>query len=67
MNTWIVADPEHLGERPRVRNTRVSVARLLECLAANMTIAEIVSAFPELTEEAVRGVLSELNHEKTAA
>ena len=69
MNTWIVADPEHLGERPRIRNTRVSVAQLLECLAADMTIAEIVKAYPSLTEEAVRGVLAELAHahEKSAA
>ena len=69
MNSWIVADAEHLGERPLVRGTRVSVARLLECVAANMTIAEIVEAYPSLTEEAVRGVLAELahSHEKTAA
>ena len=69
MNTWIVADAEHLGERPRVRGTRMSVARLLECLAAGLTIQEIVNAYPSLSEEAVRGVLAELAeaHEKTAA
>jgi uncharacterized protein (DUF433 family) len=35
MKTWMVADAEHLGVRPRVRDTRVSVAQLLECLAGN--------------------------------
>ena len=60
MKTWIVADPEHLGGRPRVRDTRISVAQLLECLAAGMSIAEIVDAYPSLTNEAVRGALAEL-------
>lgn len=60
MKTWIVADPDHLGGRPRVRNTRISVAQLLECLAAGMSIAEIVDAYPSLTEESVRGALAEL-------
>jgi uncharacterized protein (DUF433 family) len=60
MKTWIVADPEHLGGRPRVRDTRISVAQLLECLAAGMSITEIVEAYPSLTNEAVRGALAEL-------
>jgi uncharacterized protein (DUF433 family) len=60
MDTWIVADPEHLGGSPRVRDTRISVALLLESLAAGMSIAEIVDAYPSLTGESVRGVLAEL-------
>lgn len=64
MPTWIVADPEHLGGSPRVRNTRISVSLILESLAAGMTIAQIVDAYPSLTEEAVRGVLAELAHRK---
>jgi uncharacterized protein (DUF433 family) len=60
MKSWIVADLEHLGGSPRVRGTRISVALILESLAANMTIAQIVDAYPSLTEEAVRGVLAEL-------
>ena len=64
MNTWIVADPEHLGGSPRVRGTRISVALVLESLAAGMSIAEIVDAYPSLTEESVRGVLAELAHQQ---
>ena len=60
MKSWIVADAGHLGERPIVRDSRVSVARLLECLAADMTIADIVKYYPSLTEESLRGVLTEL-------
>ena len=60
MNEWIVADPDHLGGSPRVRGTRISVALILESLAARMTIPEIVDAYPSLSEQAVRGVLAEL-------
>ena len=67
MKNWIVADKEHLGGAPRVRDTRISVAFLLESLAAGMTILEIVEAYPTLTEEAVRGVLEELAQEKKKA
>ena len=64
MDNWIVADSEHLGGSPRVRGTRISVAHILESLAAGMTIGQIVDAYPSLTEESVRGVLAELAHWK---
>jgi uncharacterized protein (DUF433 family) len=57
---WIVADPEHLAGKPRVAGTRISIAFLLESLAAEMTIPEIARAYPTLSEEAVRGALEEL-------
>ena len=63
---WIVSDGNHLGGKPRVRGTRISVAFLLECLASGMSVAEIVDAYPSLAEDAVRGVLRELAHEKEA-
>jgi len=64
MNGWIVADLEHLGGSLRVRGTRISVALILESLAASMTVADIVDAYPSLTEESVRGVLLELSQRK---
>lgn len=64
MNTWIVSDPDHLGGSLRVRDTRISVALILESLAAGLSVAEIVDAYPSLTDEAVRGVLTELAHRK---
>jgi uncharacterized protein (DUF433 family) len=64
MKDWIVADPEHLGGSPRVRGTRISVALILESLAVGMSVAEIVDAYPSLTEESVRGVLAELAHQQ---
>lgn len=61
---WIVSDPDHLGGAPRVRDTRISVGQLLELLAAGMAIDEIVREYPSLTEDAVRGVLTELAHSR---
>lgn len=61
---WIVSDKDHLGGKPRVKGTRISVAFLLECLASGMSVAEIVDAYPTLTDEAVRGTLRELANEK---
>jgi uncharacterized protein (DUF433 family) len=60
--TWIVSDADHLGGKPRVRDTRIAVAMLLEWLEAGMTIEEIVKEYPSLTEDAVRGTLEELAH-----
>ncbi len=64
---WIVSDPEHLGGKPRIAGTRISIAFLLESLAAGMTIPEIVHAYPTLTEDAVRGALEELAQSKELA
>jgi uncharacterized protein (DUF433 family) len=60
MKNWIVADAEHLGGSPRVPDTRISVALILESLAAGLSVADLVDAYPSLTEESVRGVLTEL-------
>lgn len=63
---WIVSDKDHLGGKPRVRGTRISIAFLLECLASGMSVAEIVDEYPTLGEDAVQGALRELAHEKEA-
>ncbi len=59
---WIVADPDHLGGKPRVAGTRISIEFLLETLATGMTIQEIVKEYPSLTEDAIKGALEELAH-----
>lgn len=63
---WIVSDKDHLGGKPRVRDTRISVAFLLECLADGMSVADVIDEYPTLAEDAVRGALRELAHEKEA-
>src|SRR5436853_6731515 len=64
---WIVSDKDHLGGKPRMQGTRVSVAFLLECMAGGTRVAEIVDAYPTLTEKAVQGRLRELARETEAA
>jgi uncharacterized protein (DUF433 family) len=59
---WIVADAEHLGGKPRVVGTRISIEFLLECLACGMTIPEIAQEYPTLTEDTIKGALEELAH-----
>ena len=60
--SWIVSDADHLGGKPRVSGTPISVEFLLESLACGMTISEIVAEYPTLTEESVQGALLELAH-----
>ena len=59
---WIVTDPEHLGGKPRVAGTLISIEFLMETMATGMTIPEIVKEYPSLTEEAIKGALEELAH-----
>jgi len=42
---WIVADPQLLGGKLAIRGTRLSVALILECLAAGMSLEDIDQAF----------------------
>jgi len=42
---WIVADPQLLGGKLAVRGTRLSVALILECLAAGMSLEDIDESF----------------------
>jgi len=42
---WIVADPQLLGGKLAIRNTRLSVALILECLAAGMSLEDIDQSF----------------------
>ncbi len=63
----IVSDPEHLGGKPRIAGTRISIEFLLETLACGMTIPEIVREYPTLTEEAIKGALEELAHSEMIA
>lgn len=64
---WIVSDKDHLGGKPRVKGTRISIAFLLGCLANGMSVSEILEAYPTLTENAIRGALRELAQEMEAA
>jgi uncharacterized protein (DUF433 family) len=55
---FIVRDPAICGGEPVISGTRVTVRTVLASLAEGMSTAEIVKAFPTLSEESVRAVIA---------
>jgi uncharacterized protein (DUF433 family) len=61
MSDWrsrITLEPGKLGGKPCVRGMRISVADVLEYLAADMSIAEILADFPYLEREDILACLA---------
>ena len=54
----ITADPKILGGKPVVRGTRIAVSLVLEELAHNPDIHELLAAHPDLTRADVQACLS---------
>ena len=55
---WIVWHPDLLGGKPTVKGTRISVALVLECLAAGMSAEEIAEEYEGFPKECVAEVLT---------
>lgn len=53
----ITIDHGKRGGKPCIRNMRISVYDVLKFLASGMTSAEIISDFPEPTEEDIRACI----------
>jgi len=54
----ITIEPGKRGGRPCIRNMRIAVADVLGWLAAGLSVHQIISDFPELTEEDIRACLA---------
>ncbi len=54
----IVRRRDICGGEPVIRGTRVTLRTVLASLAEGVTVAEIVAAFPTLTERDVRAVIA---------
>jgi uncharacterized protein (DUF433 family) len=54
----ITMEPGKRGGRPCVRGMRIAVADVLGWLAAGMSHDEILSDYPELTEDDIRATLA---------
>jgi uncharacterized protein (DUF433 family) len=54
----ITADPKILGGKPVVRGTRIAVSLVLEELAHNPDVKELLAAHPDLTRADVQACLS---------
>jgi len=50
----VVSDPDVLHGQVRIKGTRVPVSVVLDCLAAGMTEAEIVTEYPSLSVHGIR-------------
>ena len=51
MGDWIVTNPGVLGGKPCIRGTRISVEFILELLASGATRQDILTAYPQVTNE----------------
>lgn len=54
----ITIDPERRSGKPCVRDTRMTVGDVLDYLAAGMSHQEILTEFPNITEEDIRACLA---------
>ncbi len=54
----ITIDPKKRGGKPCVRGLRITVYDVLEYLASGMSHQEILSDFPDLTDEDIRACLA---------
>lgn len=53
----ITVEPNKRSGKPCVRGLRITVAEVLDYFASNMTKEEILSDFPDLTEEDLKACL----------
>jgi uncharacterized protein (DUF433 family) len=54
----ITIDPGKRSGKPCIRGLRITVSDILDYLAGGMTQQEILSDFPDLTEDDIRASLS---------
>jgi len=55
---YITIEPDKRGGKPCIRGMRITVYDVLDYLASDMTEAEILEDFPDLTHEDIRACLS---------
>lgn len=57
MFKYITSDPAILGGKPCIKGTRISVEFILELYSSGAALDDILSAYPQLTAEAVQEAL----------
>jgi uncharacterized protein (DUF433 family) len=55
---YITIDPNKRGGKPCVRGLRITVYEVLEYLASDMTEAEILADFPDLTSADLKACIA---------
>jgi len=54
----IVATADTCAGKPRIKNTRITVELILNCLAAGMGEAAIIEAYPHITATQIRAAVA---------
>jgi len=62
MSDYIVASPDILGGKPCIKGTRISVEHILELFASGANRQDILSAFPQVTPDALNAALEYAAH-----
>jgi uncharacterized protein (DUF433 family) len=57
-NSRISADPAVMMGKPCIKGTRITVELILRKLGAGRSIADLIEAYPRLTEDEVRAALA---------
>lgn len=57
MDDRIIIDPQICGGKPTIRGTRIMVKNILGMVAGGYTMAGIIEAYPELTNNDVTAAL----------
>lgn len=55
---YIASDPEILGGKPIIKNTRISVEFILELIASGGSVSQIAESYPHLPLEAIQQAIS---------
>lgn len=53
----ITIDPEICHGKPCIKGTRIAVFVILDLLAANLSVEEIIEAYPDLTIEDIKAAI----------
>lgn len=57
-NTRIAADPGVMMGKPCIKGTRITVELILRKLGAGRSFADVLEAYPQLSEDDIRSVLT---------
>jgi uncharacterized protein (DUF433 family) len=55
---YITIEPNKRGGKPCIRGLRITVYEILEYLASEMTVAEILEDFPDLTQADLKACIA---------
>ncbi len=54
----IVATPDTLVGKPRIKDTRISVQLIITCLADGWSFKQVIEAYPRITREGILAALT---------